>query len=148
MATVTLASLCDSIASTVAAAADIEDTQKWDELTEGMNTLPCLQVYPSAWNQDDLSGVSQSSFRGGVKRSMETFVMDIYARQRSDLITDMKVLINLIDQINAILDGINTTPYFGDDNIRQFHYSGNTATLEYAGVSYAGARYTLEVWVF
>lgn len=148
MAYITHASICDSIADTLGAADSLRRTQSYDELTEGMNTTPTLQVYPQNWNMDDRSGVSQSSFRGGVKRSSNIYFADVYVRQRSDLRTDIKEQVEVADEIDEILSGQDTKPYFGNANIQQFHWSGERVTFTYAEAQYVGIRYTIEIWVF
>lgn len=149
MAVITHASLCNSIATTLGAAASLRRTQSFDELTEGMNTLPTLQVYPSNWNMDDRSGVSQSTFRGGVKRSLNIYNADVYVRRRSDLPTDVAKTVEVADELDAIFVAQNTKPYFGDDNIAQFHWEGSQVTLIYGEpeVKYSGLRYIITLWV-
>lgn len=147
MAFITHASICDSIVSFLSAAPSLNRAQSFDELTEGMNTTPTLQVYPQTWDVDDRSGVHQTTFRGGVKRSSNVYFADIYARQRSDLKTDITEQVGLMDEFDQLIQEQTSKPYFGNDNIAAYHVSGERVTFTYAEVQYVGIRYTIEVWL-
>lgn len=142
--TVTIATLCNAIETTLATAvSDIERTQSYDELTEGIMDLPLLQVYPTEWS------ASRMTFKGGVQISPIVFRADLYAMQRGpDIGQEVGTLIPLVDAINAELIGQDAGSLFGNASIKAFTWQGSYSIFDYSGVRYVGARYIITVTVF
>jgi hypothetical protein len=149
---VTLGEILDAIESTLAASSGLTRTQSYDELTEGMNDLPTLQVYPEAGEQDPSGDgrTDRTAFGGGVRQTEFTIHADLYARQRSHLGEDMAALVDLIDAMQDVFEQQNTKPYFGLEGIRAFHWSWRRVVFTYGDpqLGYMGARFVLTVRVF
>jgi hypothetical protein len=147
---ITIAQICDAVASTLSAATTSPRTQSYDELTEGMQDTPTLQVYPEDGNQDPSGNTDRTSFKAGVRQTMLTVNADYYAHQRAHIGEDMAALVNGIDAITNILEAQDTKPYFGLAGIQAFSWSWRRVTFVYGDPqqSYVGARFTLNIRVF
>ena len=148
MATVTLADILDAIEDTLDASAEVKRSQSYDQLTESISDLPLLQVYPEDGIQDALNTADRTTFGGCIRHTRYTVNVDYYARQRSHIGEDMAQLVDGIDSLTDIFEAQNSKPYFGLDGIQAFHWSWRRVTIDYAGVSYVGARFALEVRVY
>ena len=145
MSTYLLADILDGITDTIGAATLIERQQSYDELSEGMQDWPTIQVYP-----EGNTGTSRDSdthkLTLSVKHTVKEYTIhvDVYARQRSHIGEDMKKLVEVIDQIENILDTQGCPP-FDVSSIISFRWSWSRTTFDYGGVLYAGARFVLTV---
>ena len=144
MSTVTIVTLCDAIETTLAdAVSDIERTQSYDELTEGIMDLPLLQVYPADW------GTTRASFKGGVMRGAIVFHADLYAIQRGpDIGQEMATLLPLVDTLNGALEDQEHGTIFGNTSIKDFTWQGSYTIFDYGAIKYVGARYIITLSVF
>lgn len=147
--TTSLHAILDAIESTLAANSLLKRAMKFDELTEGANDLPMIQVYPEAGEQDAGNENDRTTFGGGVRQTKFTVNVDLYARQRSQLAEDMAKLVALIDEMQTILDAQDGTP-FNLPDINAFHWTWQRVTFVYGDpqVSYVGARYVITTWTF
>jgi hypothetical protein len=150
MAKITLAQMCNAIETTLAAATLAMRTQSYDGLTEGMNDVPTLQVYPDGGNQDAQYATDRTTFKAGTRQTSITIFADYYARQRSQLGEDMKALVDGIDAITDVFEAQDTTPYFGLTGIKNFHWSWQRVAFTYADetIKYMGARFTIVLRVY
>ena len=150
-----LGEIVNSVEATLSAAASLERSQSYDELTEGMQDYPTLQVYPSAntggsWD----SQTHRLTFggpvpAGGVVRkhvSVKEYTIhaDLYARQRSHIGEDMAQLVDTINELEDILD-TQEYPLFGRTDLYSFRWSWAQVTWDYAGVMYLGAQFIITV---
>ncbi len=147
---VTYAQINDAIESTLGAAVGLARSQSYDELTDGMTDTPTLQVY---WQRDDTDpqgSTSMTAFRTGVQQVDIIFHVDLYARQRSHIGDDMRVLYDVMQEVREVLEGETTKPYFGLAGIQAFRWSSERVTFEYGdpALPYVGARYVIAVRVF
>jgi len=152
MTTVTLDSIVDAIETTLSAAASLQRSQTYDELSEGIPDLPLLQVWPVSGNTDAISTNDRTSF-GGVRRvGFYTIHADAYAQQRAHLGEDMAKLVPLITEIETILEAQTGPQYFGFDStqIKSFRWRWEhvTFTSEGDNYKYVGARFVIYVWTF
>jgi hypothetical protein len=152
---ISIGALCDAVATTLSTTAGLATTQSYDQLTEGMNTLPCLQVYPERWEvsadsgTDRLTFVKQSTGVPGVRQTELTLHLDLYVRQRSQLDEDWGAAVDLASVMQDKLDEEGPCPHFGDGTyIRSFRYSVQRVIFAYAQTSYLGFRFTLTMRVF
>ena len=146
---ITLAQMNSAIESTLATATGLTFTQDFDELSEGINDTPLLQVYWEDTNTDPASGTSMTSFAGRVRQTSLTFFGDLYARQRSHMAEDMAALYPLIDAIQVVLEAQDTAPYFGLDGIKALEsWSARRIVFEYGGSRYVGGRFIIKLRVF
>ena len=150
MAKITLAQMCNAIETTLSAATIAMRTQSYDGLTEGMNDLPTLQIYPDGGNQDAQTNTNMTTFQGGTKQSSITIFADYYSRQRSQLGEDMKGLVDGIDAITDVFEAQNKTPFFGLKGIKNFKWSWQRVAFTYAdeSIKYMGARFTIILRVY
>lgn len=152
MADITIAQMCDAIEGTLGAAASMERSQSYDELTDSVESAdtPLLQVYWENTECADASGTDRSSFQGGVRSKAFLFHADVLARQRSHIGEDMKKITEVAEEIQDILEGSaqDTKPYFGLDGIKAFRWRAERVQINYAGTPFMGARFMIWVWVY
>jgi len=146
---ITYAQICDSIEAYLAIACpSVSRTQSYDELTEGMNDTPTLQVYPEACeNVAAESGTQFTTFQGGVIQSTIIVHVDYYARQRNHIDEDMATLVAGLDELHTAFEEAGCPP-FGLEGIRSFQWSWNRVIFAYASVEYMGARFVLRLRTF
>lgn len=148
MTTVTLKQLCDAIADAIETnVSEVQEVQRPDELSEGINSERLVQVYPVSWNQDSTGNIHQQTF-GGRTRNQETIIhVDVYARQRASLADDMALTILLADALNNFFE-TQVKPYFAFEYIRAYAWRGERLQFEYGQALYVGVRYTLTLFTF
>lgn len=147
---ITYAQINDAIETTLGVATELHRSQTYDKLTDGMTDTPTLQVY---WQRDETDPQGQTSmttFRTGVQQVSMIFHADLFARQRSHIGEDMKVLYETMESVRATLEAETTKPYFDLDGIQAFKWVAERVTFEYGDPSqpYVGARYVITVRVF
>jgi hypothetical protein len=143
---ITYAQINDAIEDKLGAALGLARSQTYDELTDGMTDTPTLQVY---WQRDN-TDPSMTTFRTGVQQVEMTFHADLFARQRSHIGEDMKVLYEVMQEVREMLEAETTKPYFDLEGIQAFSWTSERVTFEYGDPSqpYVGVRYMLTVRVF
>lgn len=149
--TITTAQVIDAIESTLSAAAEVDYSQSYDELSEGIQDSKVLQVYWDASNQDAVNTtIDRTTFQAGVRQTDMTIIADYYAHRRGNLAEDMDKLVTGIDSIIAILEAQDTKPYFGLSGIKAFSWSAQRVTFSYGDATqqYMGARFTFIVRIF
>jgi len=147
----TLATMCDAIEVKLGAVMGITRSQSYNELTEGMNTTPTLQIFPARWNVDSRTETDRSTFRAGLRSSDNVFFCDLFigARGGPSPGQQMSSLVGLIDLINGELETQSLAqPPFGCTGIKACWWTGEHVTLENSGVLYIGARWTITLRVF
>lgn len=147
---ITTAQIIDAIETTLSAAPTLARSMSYDELTEGINDTPLLQVYAEAGEQDPTTNTDRTTFRAGVRQTSLTINADYYAQQRKHIGEDMAALIDGIDAMTNIFEAQDAKPYFGLDGIKAFHWSWQRVTFDYGdpAINYVGARFTLTIRVF
>lgn len=146
---ITTAQINTAILTTLSAAAALVRSQDYDELTEGMQDTPALQVYFETHEGDSVNTTThQSTFGGGVQQVTMTFHADVYANQRSNIGEDMSRLYTVVDQIIDILQAQKHKPYFGLAGIQAFHWSAQRVVFAYGQVDYVGTRFVITVRIF
>ena len=151
MATYTIADLIVAIAATLGAASSLVRTQyagttaDGSRLTEGMDDVPLLQVYPEANTTTDWTGETDRVSLSG-KHSIKEYLIhaDLLARQRSHIDEDMAQLVTSIDELEDILD-TQVYPLFGRSYITSFQWSWHRVVFRYANIDYVGARFVLVI---
>ena len=148
---ITLAQICDAIEDTLDEVTTLKRSQSYDELTDGIQDTPLLQVYPESGFQSAASGTDRYTFGGSgnpVRQTEFTIHADYYARQRAHIGEDMKALVEGIDAMQNVFEGQDQKPYFGLTGISAFSWRWDRVQFEYAGVQYMGARFVVIVRVF
>lgn len=150
MGTITLAQVCDAIESTLGAAAGMETTQSYDELTEGIGSAdtPLLQVFPDSGDCDPSGNTDRTTFQGGKRQKHIMIHADVFARQRSHLAEDMEVSVDMIDALIDVLEQQDTKPYFDRVGIQAFSWRWERVMFSHAGVDFAGVRFYIAVWIY
>lgn len=150
MTSITLAQIIDAVESTLATAPTLARSMSYDELTEGINDTPLLQVYPEAGDQDPAGNADRTTFRAGVRQTNITVNCDYYAHTRANIGEDMAKLVDGIDAMTNIFEAQDTKAYFGLTGIKAFHWSWQRVIFEYGDsqIKYVGARFTLTIRVF
>ena len=147
---ITLGQILDAISNVLGAATGLAVNQHYDELTEGINDQPLLQVYPESGSQDLTGNVDRTTFQAMTRQTDLLINADLYARQRSHIGEDMNILVDMIDAMMTELEKQKTKPYFGLDGIKGYHWSWQRVTFNYgdALTPHIGARFTIWVRVF
>ncbi len=152
---ITLAQIVDAIEGTLDNATTVVRSESYDELTEGVQDVPLLQVYPESGEQDIASLTDRTTFGGSapttskpVRQTEFIIHADYYARQRSHIGEDMAALVNGIDALQNVLEGQDAKPYFGLSYIQAFHWRWERVIFTYASIDYMGARFYITVRVF
>lgn len=154
MATVTIAQICDAVASTLSVTTGLLRTQSYNQLTEGMNTVPTLQVYPESWETSVDSGTDRIAFVDpltGIPGARDTEVvlfLDLICRQRSQLGEDWGEAVRMADNLDNQLNLEGECPHFGLAGIRSFRWSAQRVLFPYAETGNVGFRFTLTLRVF
>lgn len=157
MGNVTRSELITAIKDTLAVAEDIQVAFGHTELPESITDPATMMVY---WTDDEWTSISGTSdrltFGGGkgdntpvpTRETVQNFHVDIFAVQRSFLGENMEDVINLTDQVDEILCGIISPPYFGHAAIKSFRWRAQRWDENYDNHLYMGSRFRIEVEVF
>ncbi len=149
--TVTIVQIINAVADTLSAATGLDYTQSYDELSEGMQDTPTLQVYFDSFVMDSASRNDRTTFQGRVRQKSLTIFADLYARQRSHIGEDMAEFVPLVDAILDVFEQQDTKPYFGLAGIKSFgpvNCQRVTFTYGDPSVNYIGARFTIPILVW
>lgn len=154
MATISIGEICTAVHTVMETVAGIERVQNYDELTEGMNTLPTLQVYPENWEVDAATDTDRTTFVDGTTgipgvRQIDVLIrLDLYVRQRSQLDEDWGDAVDLASTVSDKLDEEGSCPLFSEVGIRSMHWTCTRVVFDYAGILYTGVRFDLTVRIF
>lgn len=154
MAIVTVGEICTAIHTVMETVVGIERVQNYDELTEGMNTTPTMQVYPERWEVDIAQDTDRTTFVDattgipGVRQTEVLVRLDLYVRQRSQLNEDWGDAVDLASAVSDKLDEEGSCPLFAQVGIRSMHWTCQRVVFDYATVPYTGFRFEIVVRVF
>jgi hypothetical protein len=159
MTHVTLMTLIDAVADTLRdvtvlmpgeAAERPFTVQSYDELSEAIQDLPTVQVYPTDAITDTNGTTDRTTLQIGVQHTALTLTLRCFARQRSNLNDDMAAAVACWDALDAALEGvgIGCKPFFDASAIKGFRWETTLATFDYAKVAYVGCEVTLTLEVF
>ena len=166
MARITIMDICDGIATTfdglmvtlnVGQPAVALIALSYDELKEGEQDCPTLQVIPTDSQVDGATETDRTTFKGCMKNGWYTFSVRGFARQRSHLGEDMEAAVRLWDALEAVLEEegtdcdytLGTCTFFGVPGIRNIRWTGvGPVAHPWAGVTYVGPEITIGVEVF
>lgn len=150
MTNITLGQILNAVKNTLAVAPTLARSMSYNELTEGINDTPLLQVYPESGDQDPTGSTDRTTFKAAVRQTNFTVNCDYYAHTRANLGEDMAKLVDGIDAMTTIFEAQDTKPYFGLDGIRAYHWSWQRVIFDYgdAQIKYVGARFTITIRTF
>lgn len=145
-----IADICDAIETTLSAATGLSRSQSYDELTDGMNDTPTLQVYPESGGQDVTTNNDRTAFRAGVQQEEVVIHADVYVRQRSHLADDMSLLVTQLDAIRTVLKAQQTKSFFGTTDVKAFAWTWQRVTFVYSEPQqpFVGIRFILRIRMF
>lgn len=148
--TITLTEIGAALDSTLATAVGLTYVHQPSELKESMQDAPVLQIYPESIVQDPSGDVDRTTFRAGVRQTVQTWHCDLYATQRRNLGEDMAALLPLVDAITNVLEAQDSKPYFGLTGIKAFAWTSQRVTFTYGQpeIYYTGMRFTLTLRIF
>lgn len=147
---ITMAAICDGIATTLSTATGIKTTKSYNKVTEGIPGTECprLQVYPDALNQALSLGTERYTMGAGVQPMDLTVFVDVFARVRSHVHLDIEAVVVTLDNLIDTLQDEEKPPFFGVAGIKSFTWTWRRATLLYGSKRYAGGRFTIIVRFF
>jgi hypothetical protein len=148
---ITIAQICDAIATTLGTGTSVERVQSYNELTEHIPDADCplLQVYFQRMLMEDPGGVAdRMTFKAGRRNKQIQVNVDAYARQRSILDEDMAATVAMVDDLLDVFEGQDAKPFFGLAGIQSWDFDAERIAYSYAGGTYAGVRFTVTVWVY
>lgn len=150
MTSITLAQILDAVEASLSTAPTLARSMSYDELTEGINDTPLLQVYPESGDQDPTDNTDRTTFKAGVRQTNILINCDYYAQQRKHIGEDMAALVDGIDAMTNIFEAQDAKPYFGLIGIKAFHWSWQRVVFNYGdpAINYVGARFTITIRVF
>ncbi len=166
MARISIMDICDGIAAAfngvavtlnATAAVVLTIAQSYDQITEGLQNTPTVQVIPGDSLVDAATDTDRTTFKGCIKHGSYRFEVTGYARQRSHVGEDMEASIRLWDALEAILEEegtdcdatTGTCTFFGLPDIKGIAWTGRgRVVIEYAGVAFIGCELTIDVEVF
>jgi hypothetical protein len=152
MGTITLAEICDAIATVFGTATGMKGTQSYNELTEGIQSgdLPLTQVYPADTTVDcePDARTERHTFGGAVRVKQFTILADVYCCTRSQLNEDMESFVDMTDAVIDVLEAQTGPTFFALAGIKAFDWRCQRGVITYAGAEYYVARFTLTIWVY
>jgi len=143
-----------AVHDSIALVGALNSVQNYNELTEGMNTLPGAQIYPESGDCDAATETDRTTFVDaatgvpGVRQAEVMVRVDVYARQRSQLAEDWDTAVDLLDAVYDQLETQGDCPLFGLTGIRSYRFTWQRVVFEYATIAYTGFRFELFFRVF
>lgn len=156
LATLTTTQICDAIKDTLGASAEIARAQSVGELSDSMEDLPMLRVYPF-FEETDPSGTTDRQTFGGKGGDENTPVRwtslvinaDVPVDHRSDIGDDMARVATVWDSMSALMRE-NVKPYFDLTGIKAFSWNQQLTTFQWGAtlLSYLGIQLKINIEVF
>ena len=144
---VTIAQICDAVKNYLSTAASLKRSESYNQLTEGINDYPLMQVYWQSIDCDWQSNTERTTFQGGVKQKDLVIHADLYGRPRSHLGEDNAAVTVLANEVVDLLEATGCPP-FGLTGLKNFKWRGERVVFDYDGVLYAGIRFYVNIRVF
>ena len=166
MTRITLMDICDGIATTFngmlvtlnAGTAPVAViAHSYDEITEGQQDTPMLQIIPTTSAVDVETATDRSTFGACLRQGEYAFSVEAYPRQRSHAGEDYEAMVRLWDAVEAVLEeqGKDCNPRTGDctafgiPGIKSFGWTAAAPEpFNYGGANYLGFTLTIVVRVF
>lgn len=157
LATLTTTQICDAIRTTLGASAEIARAQSVGELSESMEDLPMLRVYPFSGSTDPSGTTDRSTFggKGGVEATPVRWTsliinVDVPVDHRSDIGDDMARVATVWDALAVIMAAQNVKPYFNLVGIKAFSWSEQLTTFQWGAalLPYLGVQLKIKIEVF
>lgn len=142
--TVTIGDINDAIESKLGAATGMVRGQSYNELTEQVPSgdLPLLQVL---FESVDCEPVT---YENAVQQLVLLFHADVFCRQSSNIAEDIGKAIDMADAVVDVLQAERHLPYFDLHGIKDMRWRADRVIFDYAGVTFAGIRFYITIYVF
>lgn len=134
-----VAAVRDSMATIADAVALANETAQ-----EGISDPKTLLVNWSEVEGARGSKTHTNTFGGGLQLRRIVIEITLFARQRNNLAEGLVDVATYADDIMDELESQPTATPFGLSGVHTFHWSGRQGVINYGGVDYAGAIFTLE----
>lgn len=157
LATLTLTQICDAIRTTLGASSEIARAQSVGELSDSMEDLPMLRVYPFSANTDPSGTTDRSTFggKGGdektpVRRTSLIINVDVPVDQRTDIGDNLARVAPTWDSVEVIFAAQNVKPYFDLVGIKAFSWTAQLTTFEWNELQFPniGVQFKVTIEVF
>jgi hypothetical protein len=151
---ITIAQCLDAVADAfvgLAVGALTLQVQHYDELTEGMQDMPTMQVYPESLAVDSRNETDAQVLNKSIRNHALVVHLDCYAERRNHVDENMAAVVALWDATEDQLEDTaagSGCPNFGQALIRNVSWTSDRAVFVYAGVEYSGIRYVLTLEIF
>jgi hypothetical protein len=149
MGTVTIYTIVNAVKNAVDGISGYSATAN-ETLTDGMNDLPMIQVYPETGQTNASGNTDRASFRAGIRRTSLIVNVDVYCRQRAHIGEDMAAIANAADAVQTKLEENLTGAPFDVAGVKTFQWSWQRVMFVYGDpqISYAGIRFELSFSIF
>ncbi|MFA5377701.1 MAG: hypothetical protein WC455_18265 [Dehalococcoidia bacterium] len=150
MTTISLYDISEAIENTFTAAGVFARVQTNETITDGMQTVVTLQIYPEEITGDTKTRTDRMTMGGGVRHTEVIYHVDVYALQHANIGQDMKAIALAADKVIAVLEAQDATPPFGLAGLKSFRWNARRVLFELgdAQVKYAGLRFVLTFSIF
>jgi hypothetical protein len=152
---ITIGQVCTDIATALAgivtASEDTIIVHNYNQIKEGMNDYPLLQVYPDALEVDSRNETDAVTLSKAVRNHSLTVNLDVYAHTRNQIDENMQDVVECWDAVEDRLEDVTSgagCPIFDQPLIRNIHWTVERATFPYATQEYAGVRFVLVMEIF
>lgn len=122
--------------------------QNFDELTEGMNSTPAVQIYWDDLAIDSLTNTTMQTLEHSRRNRDLTFNIDIFTGDRNNLHLNMAEQVRWADLLWDKLEEKDQCNAFSDAAINVVNIEVQRVLFDYATVTYPGVRAVLTVRVF
>lgn len=130
-----------------------KQVQANETISEAIPEMALIQVYferkafQNTQTDRNTFGGRKATLEPPIRINKITINVDVYARQRSNIGTDMAAVVDAVDEVDEILEAQIHKPFFGLEQLQAFTYSCERVVFEYATVKYAGVRFVLDITV-
>ena len=144
---ITIMQICDAVAEELRRVPGLY-VQSCHKLTESIPDTPLAQVYFSSSSVDAVNTTDRTTFKAEVRQSLYVISIDIFAKRRSDLGEDVRVAVQTIDDIEAILEAQDECPPFGLAGIKGFRWETTFSAQFYADQKpYSGGNIQVSLFI-
>jgi len=129
----------------------VKQVYGYDELYEGMNEWPAIEVYVEDWELSYDSDLDRTVFcQDGDKRSITNchIHVDVYAARRNQLNENWRDALVLANAVNAVLEDECACPLFDLAGMHDLHWTASRVVFSRAQAEYCGYRFILTVKVY
>lgn len=144
--TITIHAACDGVRDYLAATPGLAVCQSIGDLSEDYPDTPALQVMPDSGQWAAIEGESSRlTFQAGARVRELLLRLDLPVKQRADLPEDMVAVVDMADNLEAMLLALGTKTYFGLDDIFSIWWSWERTIFLRGTREYVGVRFTLHL---